>query len=415
MMKIRAIAFGALFCACSAFGSGFQVLEQGASNLGSALAGSTANANSDASAAFWNPSATFFSGLKVGELKVDSGISFVISSFRFYNDGSTNPMGGTGTDGGNAGQLAYIPNFFVTYRPLEDWAVSLSVTSTYGLETNYQNNWIGRFQGIKSDMMTIDINPSVAYRATDWLSFHAGASAQWMHAILTQATMLAPGYEGHVRMNGEDWSAGANAGFTVKYCETGRIGFSWRSEVSQKLNGNMRVNDVITNPINADVCLPQSFTVGIYQRLWGVMKDFAVMADYSYTCWDSFDVLEIKNSNTGQTVGQPTQENWRNVSRVSVGMHYYVDDSWTLRLGLAYDESPIKSVYDRTVRIPCSDRYWIAGGVGYKYENFHVDLSYMYIMFPNDSPINKTDASGTIRGNMEGRAHVVSLQVGISF
>ena len=41
-------ALCALFGACATFGAGFQVLEQGASNLGTALAGSTANANADA-------------------------------------------------------------------------------------------------------------------------------------------------------------------------------------------------------------------------------------------------------------------------------------------------------------------------------------------------------------------------------
>ena len=55
----KAYALCALFGACATFGAGFQVLEQGASNLGSALAGSTVNANADASSAFWNPSASF--------------------------------------------------------------------------------------------------------------------------------------------------------------------------------------------------------------------------------------------------------------------------------------------------------------------------------------------------------------------
>ena len=78
MKKI--FAASALFCAVTAFGSGFQVLEQGASNIGTALAGSTANANNDASAAFWNPSAAIFSGLAVGETQMDSSFTFMIPS-----------------------------------------------------------------------------------------------------------------------------------------------------------------------------------------------------------------------------------------------------------------------------------------------------------------------------------------------
>lgn len=76
-------ALCALFGACASFGAGFQVLEQGASNLGTALAGSTVNANSDASSAFWNPSASFSMDLRPGDTVMDSGMNFVIPSFSF--------------------------------------------------------------------------------------------------------------------------------------------------------------------------------------------------------------------------------------------------------------------------------------------------------------------------------------------
>ena len=65
----------------------------------------------------------------------------------------------------------------------------------------------------------------------------------------------------------------------------------------------MGITATIMNPIEADLTLPQTFNVGIYQRLWGALDRFAVMADYSFTCWNAFDELDIKNSNNGQTVG----------------------------------------------------------------------------------------------------------------
>ena len=66
-MKSQIMTAGALIIACTSFGAGFQTLEQGASNMGTANAGATVNANADASAAFWNPSSGFNAGLKVGE------------------------------------------------------------------------------------------------------------------------------------------------------------------------------------------------------------------------------------------------------------------------------------------------------------------------------------------------------------
>ena len=96
-MKERIIALGAFFCACATVnGAGFQTLEQGAANMGSALAGATANANADASAAFWNTSAGFNAGLEVGETKADICGNFVLSKFDYVD-------WGTGVQSGDAG------------------------------------------------------------------------------------------------------------------------------------------------------------------------------------------------------------------------------------------------------------------------------------------------------------------------
>lgn len=417
-------ALCALFGACASFGAGFQVLEQGASNLGTALAGSTVNANSDASSAFWNPSASFSMDLREGDTVIDSGMNFVIPSFSFT--GKSYAMGRevSGSNGGNAGEISYVPNFYLVHQFTEKLAGTLSITSPYGLETDYDGDWVGRYQALNSDLITVDINPSVAYKVNDWLSVGGGVSLQYMHAELTQATPIATGMDATVGLRGQSWGVGGNFGFTVQYDEGGRIGFNWRSEVAQNLKGNqhleMGITDTIMNPIEADLTLPQTFNVGIYQRLWGALDRFAVMADYSFTCWNAFDELDIKNSNNGQTVGgEAVHENWKNVSRISVGFHYYpeFDENLVVRLGATWDESPVPGPKNRTARIPCSDRAWLSGGLGYRYKNMNFNVSYMYIFFYNDSGIDHSTSNGAFRtiGNYTGHAQVVSLQAGISF
>jgi long-chain fatty acid transport protein len=37
----------------------------------------------------------------------------------------------------------------------------------------------GRFQGIKSELMTLNINPSFSYRFSDAVSIGAGINYQW--------------------------------------------------------------------------------------------------------------------------------------------------------------------------------------------------------------------------------------------
>ena len=112
----KAYALCALFGACATFGAGFQVLEQGASNLGTALAGSTVNANADASSAFWNPSASFTMDLRPGDTVMDSGMNFVVPSFSFSGKGYAMGQEVSGSDGENAGVTSYVPNFYLVHQ-----------------------------------------------------------------------------------------------------------------------------------------------------------------------------------------------------------------------------------------------------------------------------------------------------------
>lgn len=418
-MKKQIVNAGALIVACLSYGAGFQVLEQGASNIGSALAGATANASGDASSAFWNPSASIFSEkIKVGEVDFESGISFVVPSFEFHDEGTTSPIP-TGGNGGNAGEVAYVPNFFSVYRFHEDFAFTFSTTATYGLETDYDDGWIGRFHALNSDLTTIDVNPSLAYKVNDWLSVSAGASLNWMHAYLTQ-NFIHPVYmrEGKMRFSGDSWSAGANVGFTIKYADGGRFAASWRSEVSHDFRGNadatlMGISTL--SPIKCDLTLPQTVNAGIYQRLWGDLDRFAVMLDYAWTGWSAFEYLDIQYMN-GVSVGK-VHENWKDTSRVAFGINYHpeFDECLVLRAGVAWDESPVRGSAFRTARIPCTDRMWASFGIGYQYENITLNVGYTHIFFLEDPETSNVSAMGTLKGYYTGRADVISFQAGISW
>ena len=73
VITASALMFGAV-----AFGAGFQVQEQGASNMGTSMAGAVTNANNDASAAFNNASAFAFSDLEAGKSIASVGMSLVV-------------------------------------------------------------------------------------------------------------------------------------------------------------------------------------------------------------------------------------------------------------------------------------------------------------------------------------------------
>ena len=207
-MKRIIVAIGATVCAYTTmFAAGFQTLEQGASNMGTAAAGATANANADATAAFWNPSAGFNAGLEVGETKVDVGINVVLSVFDFNATSvtSVNPTLKPGKSG-DAGCTSIVPNVFVLHRLTEDVMLTLSMTAPYALETDYDENWVGRQMALNSNLTTLEFNPSLAYRINKYITINGGISGQWLHANLTSM----PDFVNEYAVSGQSFAVGGN-------------------------------------------------------------------------------------------------------------------------------------------------------------------------------------------------------------
>jgi hypothetical protein len=50
--------------------------------------------------------------------------------------------------------------------------------------------------------------------------------------------------------------------------------------------------------------------------------------------------------------------------RYSVGASYQCNDAWKVKMGLAYDESPVPQQY-RTARLPDNNRLWLSAGLQY--------------------------------------------------
>ena len=176
---LLAAAF-ALVYGGTASAAAFQLLEQNASGLGVAYAGSAAVAD-NASTIYYNPAGmTLLPGRNVSV-----GIAAVGPSYKFRNEGS---VGLTGGNGGDAGNWGVLPNAYLSWQVAPEWFVGLGVSSPFGLQTKYDDNkWIGRYSSLKSEIRTVNLNPSVAYKATDKLSLGFGLNYQKINAEMSSA------------------------------------------------------------------------------------------------------------------------------------------------------------------------------------------------------------------------------------
>jgi long-chain fatty acid transport protein len=399
--------------------SGFALIEQSASGLGNAYAGGAASAE-DASTVFFNPAGmSRLSGKQV----VVAGHA-ITPSAKFSNNGSTAAalqptVGGTG---GDAGATAFVPNAYFSMELNPKMRLGLGVNAPFGLQTEYDSNWMGRFQAIKSKIETVNLNPSVSYQASDALSLGAGLNYQHIKGDLTSAVNYSAaafaaggvplltaiggaGTEGVVTISGTDSAWGYNLGALMKLSDSTRIGAAYRSTIKYTLTGTVAFTGVpaamAASPTlkNGDVTLP--ITMPDSLSLSGVHKlsdSYEVMADATWTGWSVFQQLKIDRT-SGANV-QTVQENWKDTWRVSVGASHHYNEKLTVRTGIAFDQAPVSNTY-RTARIPDNDRTWLSLGGQYKMSAASViDFGYAHL-FVKDSTIADNQAAGG-KGNLVG-------------
>ena len=404
-----------VLCGREAAASGFAIRENSAEALGTAFAGNASSATF-LSTIYNNPAGmTHFTGDRA-----QADASLILPSVRFEGSASetcsvcpplgTTPISGAGS--GNAGQAAFIPAAYLLHSINEDLKVGFALTVPFGLATIYPENWVGRYFGIRSQLQTLDLNPNVAYRVNKWISIGAGMSAQYMSADLTQAidqnalagappAPFGPLPDARLRVHGSDWGWGYNAGILLEPVQGTNIGVTYRSRVRHTLDGSADFSGIVgpiaavagpfvkSSSATAAIVTPDSADLSITQN---ITDQLHVAMDLQWTDWSVFKSLGVFRTSgvlSGHNLSTPTPENFRNTWFASVGGTYNFSENWTFRAGVAYDETPVTDRF-RTVRLPDSDRFWLAFGAGYKFnDGFSVDFGVAHI-FMRDASISSS-------------------------
>ncbi|MGD9874567.1 MAG: OmpP1/FadL family transporter [Kiritimatiellia bacterium] len=426
---IPAFAAAFLFMAVPySFGAGFAIVEQSASSIGSAFSDNGA-ATDDPSAMYFNPAG--MSAVEGSELTLGGHV--IMPTFEFNNSGSAFLPAGlpvSGGDGGNGGEAAFVPNAYYKADANDKAAWGIGITAPYGLTTEYDSSWVGRYHAIKTELINLNINPGVSYKISDKVAVGAGVSASYVEADLTSAidfgTILgiAPqALDGRARIEGDDWAAGCNLGLLITPREECALSLSYRSKIEHTLEGDasfqvpgparalQAMNMFVNTSGKADLTLPQTAAIGLAHTF---AKKFTAMADVMWTGWSDFDELRVKYGSS-----QPdsvTDESWEDTWRYALGLQYQHTDKLALRIGGAYDETPVPDAAHRTPRIPDADRTWLSLGAGYRLnENLSIDLGYTHL-FINDSRVQMLGTTGDyLNGSYEGSVDIASIQASWKF
>ena len=193
MYKSDKLLSASLFALASAisgsvFGAGFQISETSVTSLGRAFAGNGV-AGDSISDMFANPASLMLRGGCESEL----GLHLLFTSTDFENLGSNLVLSSTGavvtspSRGTRGSGRVVIPNIYYAAYLRKDLRYGLSITSPFGLVTEYDDDWIGRYHAIKSELVTVDINASIAYQVKDNISIGGGISVLLADTELSRA------------------------------------------------------------------------------------------------------------------------------------------------------------------------------------------------------------------------------------
>ena len=198
-------------------------------------------------------------------------LHIVTPSIKFNNNGSVaalnQPLGDDGGDAGNAQLRAQHVLLDADHQGALLRARRQRAVRPRHLSTATAG--IGRYQGIKSDLKTINVKPALAWKIDDAWSVGVGVNWQRIEATLTQATNYSaalaagaqaaaaagaipaslvpqiiaatPGLDGNAKIDGDDSAWGWNIGVLYNINAKQRIGAHYRSSIKYNVDGNVEL------------------------------------------------------------------------------------------------------------------------------------------------------------------------------
>ena len=391
-LKLAAAATLSAALSSAAVAGGFMLTEQSVAGLGRAYAGAGI-VGDDLSAVWYNPAGmSLLSGTAVQMGAVVADLDLEVTTNESATFGHLKASKENGRKHG-----VPIPNMYLVHQIKDDMWFGLGITVPFGMATEYDNNWAAADKGMNAEVKVFDINPNVAFKLTDTLSFGAGVSLQYVTAQFEQRQALNVNYPQagnvRVRLNADGWAWGGNLGFMWQPTETVRIGLAYRSQVNHKADGYLKTDlttlqtdrtyattSLKSNDGHAEMSAPHVITL---TGTWKATDALRLSGLARWTNWSSFDTLPISGSSMEQLTRKKKIEaeyHWKDSWLFTVGADYDINDEFTVRGGVGYEISPVDDDKYRSATIPDTDRLWLSlGATWHASKNLQGDFGIAYL------------------------------------
>ena len=329
----------------------------------------------------------------------------------------------TGGNGGDAGDTTPIPAISAIF-PLGDSGVTVGamVSAPFGLKTEYEPTWVGRYTAVESEVKTVDFTLSASFDFDAGVSFGLGLVYERAEATLSKGIdfgtslcarapagcglLYAPQRnDGYVSVDGDDTGIGWIMGMHVHATDNLALGFSHRSEIDHEISGTADftvpaniapilagTGQFIDTTGGAALTTPATDTLSV---TYGINDSWTILGDVTRTQWSSLEEVAIYFGNPAQQPNPAVEPfNWEDTIFASLGAEWKLNEAWTLRAGYAQDQTPTQND-SRTPRLPDADRQWFSLGATWA-PSEHWEINGGYTRINADDPtINLAPSIGT--------------------
>lgn len=400
MRSLRLIVLTTLACLAStaAFGAGFSIFEQGAKASG--MAGAFAATADDPSAVFYNPA-----GLaQQRELNVLAGATFINFTNEFTGD-PNNPIT-SGVEGKYDRHTFIPPNAYIVFPIGKQMTFGFGAWSAWGLRTDWQDPWAGRFVSRDADLKTMSVEPALAWQTADG-KFAVGGGVEYRRARVILAQNIALPFPnpftgritdiGNARLASEYGDdIGYNVGILWKPTERVRFAATYRSDMDMDLEGDADFTQISTGNAQLDQLVAQTFpqddqiaTTFPFPAVTSVGVAFSpndrwdIEFDITHMTWSRFEALDVEFQN--QPARSFTRDQfWDDSACFRLGANVQATEDFQVRLGVLYDENP-QPVEAVSPLLPDSDRIGATFGFGWQRGPIYADVAAFILHFKDRS------------------------------
>ena len=421
ILKLSAIC---LASASASFGAGFSLFQGSAA--GNADPNYAAAKGGEPAALFLNPAA--IDTLEGSQLQM--GVTFVAPTFSVEGK---NPYNGQSYKVNAKDQIFPIPHAYYTQKLNDEFWFGLGFTSHFGMGTEFDSDWFGRYNSTRADILSLNVSPSIAWKANNWLIVGAGITTQYFIIDLEQKI------DAVNRTNNPDNPAafdvsqdicvdslglGVDLGIVVRPVDKLSIGLAYHSRIKQKSEGDVEykkhpavaaglasqgLGGLFTDTgVKGTVTVPDTIVSAI---TYDVTDKLTLGVGVTYQTWSTYDELNIKFDEP--VIGRyetTSVKDWDNVFRYTISGTYKLNDTWTLRAAYICDDSPVNDKHVEYI-LPSGSRDIFVIGAGCAFGDWTFDFSYFYEIMDDGEVLADVGVGIMPSKYVDGEAHSVGFSV----